>query len=139
VELRRVPAELDALVVEERLVDTGDGLLLEEVEPDDGLPEAEMLLVEERLVDVGSWLPLEEVEPGSELAEVERLLWDVLVTSIEEEDPLFAAPDAAARTLDPAVPRELLEELPDDKLVEDVEDCALVDCPLVDCEVKLAD
>jgi len=41
--------------------------------------------------------------------------------------------------LDPAVPRELLEELPDDKVVEDVEDCPLVDCPLVDCEVKLVD
>jgi len=30
--------------------------------------------VEERLVDVGIWLLLEEVEPGSELAELERLL-----------------------------------------------------------------
>ena len=73
------------------------------------------------------------------LPELARLLWDVLLVTTKEEEELVAAPDAAARTLDPAVPRELLEELPDDKLVEDVEDCALVDCPLADCEVKLAD
>ena len=52
-ELGRAPAELEALAVEERLVDTGSGLLLEEVELRIVAPELEMLLVEERLVGTG--------------------------------------------------------------------------------------
>ena len=50
----------------------------------------------------------------------------------------MAGTDAAARTLDPAVPMGL-EELALVVDSEDVEDWALVNCPLVDCEDKLVD
>lgn len=63
--------------------------------------------------------------------EEETLFWYVLLAEDEEEELPVAAPGAAARTLDPAVLKELLEE-PPDRLVEDVDNC-----PLVNCEDKL--
>jgi len=132
--------DCDEVLVDSDTLFVIEDKLLMEVAPDDVVPG--LLLVEERLADTDSGVLLDEIELENGLAELALLLWYVLPEeAIDEEKLLVAVPDWAVRTLAPAVPRELLEEVPD-RLAdwsEDVEDCALVDCPLIDCEVKLVD
>jgi len=84
------------------------------------------LLVEERI---------EELELGALVESV--ALYEVDTLWVELLEPV-AAPDAAARTFDAAVPMAL-EELVLVVYSEDVEDWALVSFPLVDCEDRLVD
>ena len=84
------------------------------------------MLVEERT---------EELELGALVESV--ALYEVDTLWVELLEPV-AAPDAAARTLNAAVPMAL-EELVLVVYNDDVEDCELVSFPLVDCEDRLVD